>query len=84
MSQDPVYIGRKEIIQLFQSSDMLGMHLSQENAWRIIQRWRSRYAGLEEIFHRLPNGKPVVYESEFMVWLGAGRKKLQLMRLVWL
>jgi len=71
-----VYIGRKSIIQRFQSSGMLSDTVSHENAWRIILRWRSRYAGLDEIFHHLPNGKPVVYETEFMVWIGSGRKKL--------
>ena len=75
MTQDVKHVGRKEIICLFKSVGMLSMHISFETSWRIMLRWRNRYAGMEDLFHHLPNGKPYVLQHEVLVWLKMGLQK---------
>lgn len=74
-------IGRKEIIVLFRAIGMLNQPVLGKDpfqdladAWRVLLRQRKRYAGMSDLFMRLPNGKPAVNKSDALVWAhGSGR-----------
>lgn len=67
-------IGRKEIINLFQQAGMLNWYVSDQDAWRLILRWKKRYEGFAELFSS-QDGKPAVCRATALVWVSKGRRK---------
>lgn len=66
--EDGLCVGRKEIVAFFQELRLISKTTSPADGWRTVQRWGGKY-GLKRLFHRQPNGKPVLFKAEIRLWL---------------
>lgn len=68
LTEDELCVGRKEIVVFFQELRLISKTTCPADGWRTVQRWGEKY-GLKRLFHRLPNGKPVLFKAEIKLWL---------------
>ncbi|MDD5527299.1 MAG: hypothetical protein PHE11_07865 [Candidatus Omnitrophica bacterium] len=70
---DEICVGRKEIIAFFKELKLVGKDTSVKDAWVTIYRWKRKY-GIFDLFHRRPNGKPMVVKAEIRLWVEKTQK----------
>jgi hypothetical protein len=67
--KNDVCVGRKEIVALFKEYKLISEKISDVQSWIYICKWKRTKKSFPKLFHRLPNGKPMVLKSEILAWI---------------